>query len=272
MAHTAKRAVFRVRKKIPAEIHLGEGRKLKVQVDDISTRGLAFHIGKTINLPDEFDIEFKLKSLSRPIKLRLEVRNRIEIIDEMRVGCRFLECSDEDRSLIDEYLTNYIDFDVPNIVISVVTFFLFVDSFSRLLANFICLYYSKTGFGKAYGLDEIYMGGNIYSVILIIYAVCSFLAFVLSNRVVDESSKRAFAASIVFMVPALIFTLVKNISYWQLVLFADDYFIVRFFFWFHVVLVFLTGYAIWLGIGLLRRSDNVLDSMRSHTPNIERPA
>lgn len=261
-----KRVFLRVQTKLPAKIFL-EGRLHKnIYLTELSTTGLSFNIKESDYLPDIFGICFQLRPFSKVIRIKMEAKNRVGVSGGLRIGCRFLELSDKDKDLINDYICRYVDLSLPLRVMSIAGFLLSIDGLWRIFAYGVNLYYTGTEFGKSFQTSS---GQDFYGIMLLFYAIVSFAVFIFSDSIFDHRGKKRFLLRLLCLVSAFIFIGAKNIIYWKLRIWHSDYFFINGFFWVQVFLVFYTGFSIGLVIFSLKKIKSVLNVIGLHRGGLQ---
>jgi hypothetical protein len=255
-----KRVFLRIPIKLPARIILTGRPDKEVYIDELSTTGLSFYLEKSEEVPDFFDLDFRLTQFSKVIKIKLEVKSRSSIPGGLRVGCRFAEVLDEDKKLIINYICKFADPSFPLRVVSIAAFFCSLDSSWRVAAYL--LYYEGIKFENEF---RIALTDHFYFIVLLLYLVCSFVAFIFSGQVTHKKGKALFLTSILCLIPALIFITAKNITYWKFWILHSEKIFVNVFFWIYVLFGFYTALSIIVGIASFKKINLVLDILGQHT-------
>ncbi|MBI4707983.1 MAG: PilZ domain-containing protein [Candidatus Omnitrophica bacterium] len=246
---------------MPAKIFF-EGRlHKKVYLTELSTTGLSFNIKESDYLPDLFELRFRLRPFSKVIKIQMEVKNRRGIPGGLRIGCRFLKLSDEDKELINNYVCRYVDLSGPLRLIDIAAFLLSIDALWRILAYLVNFYYGGTEFGKSFQTSS---GQDFYGIVLVLYAIFSFAAFISTDNIFDRRGKTRFLLRLFCLVAAFVFIVTKNISYCKLHIWHSDYLFINAFLWTQIFLVFYTGFSIAVVIASLKKINLVLDIIGLH--------
>lgn len=256
-----QRVFLRVQTRLPAKIFL-EGRlHKKVYLTELSTTGLSFNIKESEYLPDIFELHFRLRPFLKVIKIQMEVKNRRGIPGGLRIGCRFLKLSDKDKNLINNYVCRYVDLSLPLRVMSIAAFLLSIDALWRISAYLVNFYYNGTEFGKSFQTSS---GQDFYGIVLVLYAIVSFAAFIFADSIFDRRGKMRFLLRLLCLVAAFIFIVAKNIMYCKLRIWHSDYLFINAFLWTQIFLVFYTGFSIAIVISSLKKINSVLDIVDLH--------
>lgn len=169
----SQRAYVRIPVSLPAEIALEDQTRLKGQVTDLSTAGLALQIATDVWLPDVFAVTFKLPRYSQPVTVFVEVKNRLQLADGTRLGCVFASCEDGVKDQIDGFVSRYLNISFPLEMINIAALICAMDACTRGLFFCVNWYFSRTPFG---------LSAPEFSPALGYYLLFSVTAFVLSLR------------------------------------------------------------------------------------------
>jgi len=255
-----KRVFLRIPVKLPARIILTGKPNKEVYIDELSTTGLSFYLEKSEEVPDLFDLDFRLTRFSKVIKIKLEVKSRSSIPAGLRVGCRFAEVLDEDKKLITNYICRFASPSFPLRVVSIAAFFCSLDSSWRVAAYL--LYYEGIKFENE---SRVALTDHFYFVILLLYLLSSFVAFIFSGQVNHKKGKALFLTSVLCLIPALIFITVKNIAYGKLWILHSEKLFVNVFFWVYILFGFYTALSMIVGIASFKKINLVLGILGQHT-------
>ena len=69
-----KRVFFRIPAKLLAQILVDGYFYKEVQLDEISTTGLSFYLRESEDIPENFEVSFRLSPFSGPVKIKVEVK------------------------------------------------------------------------------------------------------------------------------------------------------------------------------------------------------
>ena len=254
-----KRVFLRIPIRLPAKIIMSGYPDKEVCLEELSTTGLSFYLKESESIPDSFEITFQLKHFSKIIKVKLEVKSRINVPGGWRVGCRLAEISDEDKRSITNYICKFADLSVPIRIVSSAAFFCALDSLWRIAAYF--LYYEGVKFEEAF---KISLTDHLYFVVLLVYALCSFTAFIFSGRLLETKAKMYFLISLSCLIPPFLFIMFKDIAYWKFWMWSSENISIGIFFWSYVLLTFYTGLSIVVGARALKKTDLVLGILDQH--------
>ena len=266
LSNQTPRLVIRVPLKIRAKIYFKGQLHKDIVLNELSTRGFSFNNETIEDLPHYFELEFRMRKFSKIIRARVEIKNHKAVVGSLRIGCMFSDISEEDKDLIAACLSRYINFYIPHTIVSSAAFLLCIDATWRILACLIDFYYKGTEFGRSF--QTTYDQNASYMVMLGLYLINTLVAFFFTDRLIERKTKNDFLFSIIYLAPALVFILIKNIMYREFGLWQENDFFVRAFLTGQLLLILFTLYAIWTGIRLWLRIDVVLDSADSHLPVI----
>lgn len=252
----AKRVFLRISIRLPAKLYLNGKMVKKVLVTEISSGGLSFITNKSETIPNLFELRFRLGLFKRQLKMQMEVKNRINSSEGMRLGCGFVNPSEEEKNKIGGYVSKHIDIYLPYQALSFAGFLFFIDSLWRILAYLIKLYYAETPFGKN---ADIQPSIDFYGVILILYFLFSIAAFF----IIKSGNKIHFLIGLICFVPPLIFVLAKNILYFRLGLWENNFLIIIFF-WLQVSFFIYAALSIFIGLVSVKKMKLVLGLMDLH--------
>jgi hypothetical protein len=254
-----KRIFLRIPVAIAAAIYLNGQFHKKLRLADLSTNGLSFLVRPSEILPDNFEIRFKLTPLSKLIRIILEVKNRVNLPEGMRVGCVFSEISDLDKKRIGTYVCHFVETSFPEQAVNFAAFFCAIDASFRLLLYSINSYYSATDFGRSLFAPAL----SKFSVIaLAFYAFFAFLAFIFSSPTLLRKVKSSFILSLFLLGYAFLFLLVKNFSCYKAGLWNFNYFYISMFLAFQLFFVFYLAFALVIGALFLKKITLTLDIIR----------
>jgi len=250
----AKRVFLRIPIKLPARIILTGQPDKEIDIDELSTTGLSFYLKEPGQVTGFFDLDFRLTQLSKVIKIKLEVKSRSNVLGGLRIGCRFVEISAEDKELITNYICKFANPSFPLRVLSVAAFLCILDSLWRTA---VCLlYYEGAKFERAFSMPP---RDQLCFFILVFYLACSFAAFIFSGYVTHKKGKMFFLASVSCLIPAFIFITAKSIAYARFWVLHSEKLFVNVFFWVYVLFGFYTALSIIVGITAFKKINLVLD-------------
>ena len=255
-----KRVFLRIPIKLPARIILAGQPDKEIYIDELSTTGLSFYIKEPEQVADFFDLDFRLTQLSKVIKIKLEVKSRSNVLGGLRIGCRFVEISEEGKKLITDYICKFANPSFPLRVLSVAAFLCILDSLWRMAVYL--LYYEGAKFERTSSMTP---GDRLYFLALAFYLACSFAAFVFSEYVTHKKGKMFFLASVSCLIPAFIFITAKNIAYAKFWVLHSENTFVNIFFWVYVLFDFYAALSILVGITALKKINLVLDILGQYT-------
>jgi len=259
----AKRVFLRIPVKFPAKILIPDSPDKEVCVDELSTTGLSFYLKESENIPDYFELAFRLGPFSKIIKIKLEVKSRNSISGTLRIGCRFVEVLDEDKKQITNYICKFADLSLPVRVVGVASFFCSLDSLWRIAAYL--LYYNGVKFEKGFRIP---LADYFYFLILLLYAITTFAAFIFSGRVTNKKEKALFLTSLFCLILAFIFIMIKNIVYWKFWIGHSEYLFVSALFWTYLLFSCYTLLSILIGMLSLKKMNSILDILDQHITSL----
>jgi len=256
------RIFLRIPVKIRARIFIDDHPK-DVYTNDLSTSGLSFDIDSADNLLDCFEMDLRLPRSFKVLKISLKAVKRIDLHGKVRIGCRFLEISREDKERIDRFVTGFVEFALQSRILNIAAFFLFIDALIRIFLFMLNIYYEGTLFGKT---DP--GGGKIYyyGAVLSLYAVICFAANIFS----DDVRRKRFILRVSCISAAFIFIATKNISYFGSGLWHCGYPFIIAFLMADLAIVVYTGFAVWLCVNSIKKVIDISKSLYMHSEGIHR--
>lgn len=262
-AGKAKRVFLRIPVELPAKIIVAGNPDKEVRIDELSTTGLSFYLKESEQVPNLFAASFRLSPFSRIIKITAEAKSRNSISGGLRIGCRFLEISEEDKRLVTSYICGFTNVSLPLKVVGVAAFLYSLDSLLRIIAYL--LYYEGVKFENSLKVSFI---DNFYLFILLLYAVCSFTTFILSGRLNNKKEMARFVTGTLCLIPAFIFIIIKDIAYWKFWVWHSEYFLLGLLFWAYVSFAFYTALSIMIGLLSLKKINLVLGVLSQHITSL----
>jgi hypothetical protein len=260
---TQKDRIFlRIPVNIQARIFIDDHPK-DVYTNDLSTSGLSFDIDNADNLVDCFEMHLRLPRSFKVLKITLKAVKRIDLPGKVRIGCRFLDISREDKECIDRFVTGFVEFALQSRILNVAAFFLFIDAVIRIFLFILNIYYEGTPFGKT---DPV--GGKLYyyGVVLFLYAVICLAANIFSNDV----RRKGFMLRVSCISAAFIFIAAKNISYLGAGLWHSGYPFITAFLAAELAIVIYTGFAVWVCVNSIKKVIDISKSLYMHSQGINR--
>jgi len=254
-----KRVFFRIPAKLLAQILVDGYFYKEVQLDEISTTGLSFYLRESEDIPENFEVSFRLSPFSRPVKIKVEVKNRTNLIQGLRIGCIFLNILDADKNLITSYIVRFTNLSLPIKTMNIASFLCLIDSLWRIAAFLV--YYRGAKFEKVF---QIPFAEHLYFAILLFYALCAAVGFFFSERITNFKEKRYCFVSIFCFIAAFIFILIKNIVYFRIRLGYLGYPSINIFFLVYGLFSLYIALSIGIIIRWLKNIDLVLDMLAQH--------
>jgi hypothetical protein len=249
-----QRIFLRIPTKLSAQVFVDGRPYKKVSLEDLSSSGLSFYISETAALPHSFKMRLRLPGHLKSIKIELEAMNRKSINGVPRIGCRFVGLSKRDEHIISKYVLRFMEFSLPCRVLGMAAFLLFIDALCRLFAYLTNLYYIEINPIKSY------TGDYLYGIILIGYAIASFIACISS----DNIRKKRFLLGFFCAAGAFLFILLKNITYLELRLWQADHLFITTFLQIQSFLLIYTGFAIVLYAYSIKTINFIANSIESY--------
>jgi len=238
-----KRIFLRVPVRLWAKAFLYGRWALNVIIDDLSTTGISFFVKKTVEVPESFEVDFRLGPFSRNIRSRVLVRDRIAASGGFRIGCVFVELAEKNNNLINKFVSKYLNLSLPSLLVCLSAILLTVDACLRILAYTVNLYYSQTLLGKSFNVGRI---PDSYLVFLLSYGFFSFLSFMLTDRLKDDDKRIRFMFGIFCLFIAFVFILNKNMDYLKTGLWRTNNSYILAFLSLEALLVIYAGFSIWM--------------------------
>ena len=262
-----RRVFLRIPTKISAKLSINDNLTKEANLVDISTNGLSFFINQSEPLPNIFEISFQLTSVSKAIKLKLEVKNRTVLPDGILFECGFLEVSEQDKRCICNYICKTAEVSSPIGVINTAALLCIIDVSWRIFFYTINAYYNATELGRNFVSA---LPPRLYPGILIFYAYCAVASFMFSSSNIKKKEKVHFLLSILFLIPIFIFLLTKNIFYWKLGFWSNRYIFLKLFCWFQIALLFYTGFSILWGKSVYKKIDSIKNVINQYRTNLNK--
>jgi len=257
------RIFVRISVKLPAEVFIGSGSCKHAIISDLSTTGLSFSIDKTDSFPKVFVLHFRLPNSSRSIKVKVERKNSSDVSGVLRIGCLFLEISEEDKKLIDRHVSRSLDCSMSWKAVNIAAFFLFVDALWRIDAYLMSISYKGTVFGKIFPEASF---PHSYGIVLLAYAVACFTAFITA----DNLRAKVFRLRLTCIAVAFIFVVMKNVVYWRLCLWQSQSLFGVIFFGAQSLLIAWSGFAIGISAASLKKMSLVSNCLGVHRDGLRR--
>lgn len=180
----------------------------QVDIQEISTTGLSFICAAADTVPPVFILTFLSRFLFKGLTIKAELKNRIEKNNQVYIGCRFLQISEEDKDWIAQYICREVSLSVPSLFIKTASIICMLDALVRIAA--FQLYYEAASFDYPVGL---LFNQHAYVVGLVLYLICSCAAFVFSTPLYAEKDRAGFFVSVVFFAVAVSFIAIRSIIY-----------------------------------------------------------
>ena len=261
-----KRVCLRIPVNILAEIFIEQRFYKKVRVNNLSTTGLAFCVKETERLPDCFELRFRLSFFSKEIRVRVDVKNRIKVSRGFKIGCVFVNLPERDQNIVKNYISKYANLSVPFGVVNLAAFLCLADALLRIVAHLITCYYGVTELGGNFGALFLH---NFYIITLILYAIISFTSLIFTDKIIDKKSETRFMIGVLCLGAAFIFSIVKNIIYWESAIRFFNYPFIGLFLRIHTFVILYLGFSITMWLVSVKRVKVVLDieaTYRSYFP------
>ncbi len=250
-----ERVFLRVPSKFRANVLIDNRYYTSVSVRELSSRGLSFLVGKKVNLPEAFELRFRLPHSFRPMKTKVEVKNRQDLRFNTLIGGNFSDITDNDRNLIIKYIIRVTDISAPYRILNIAAFLLFMDALYRLFVYMLSVYYGNTEFGKGlYASQRLFA---FYGVALLFYASVSFGAFILT----ENPKKKGFEMALGGIGAVFIFILLRHIELWKSGLWRETYGFFSFYFWSQFAIVFFAASSVVFGTLSVSRVRSVFRSL-----------
>lgn len=254
-----KRVFLRVPVKLAVEILLDGGKSMVAQIEDLSTRGLAFYLKDPDQVPDIFNISLRITPASKPLNLQLEVKSRTAVIGGVRIGCIFSTISEEDKHAINKYICELIDFPKHFIIINLAAFLCLLDSAWRIIAYF--LYYEARNFERVFKAPVSY---QLYFFVLLFYAGSSYIAYSFNTRVTSKEEKSRFCLAFFGLAASFVFVTVKAFGYWASFIFAPKYIPTTLFIAGYTLFLIYMGFSIRIANSIFRNPQVAGGSIKQH--------
>jgi hypothetical protein len=258
-----KRAYIRIPTSVAAQVLVNKTLFAKVTINDLSAGGASFTIEDASHLPNVFELHFQLPRSHRGVTVEVDVRSRTKVAAKTRIGCRFVKISEHDINLITHFISRFLNYSGPCLIVSTAIFLLYIDALWRIVAYLVNRYYEGVGFAKEVGIECI---PSAHGVALLIYAISCTAAFVFSNDV----RSRNFVYGVYCLLPAFIFIAIKNVLYvGQWLDSFHHYPFVHVFFGVQLFLAVYAGLSIWAGRQFLRKRDTILTALDAHREGLK---
>jgi hypothetical protein len=265
VAQKVTRVCVRIPVRIAAKIFVKGDFKSKVVVNDLSSTGISFLVKDPNSFPDRFEIHFRLGLFSPPIKVNLEVKNRIPQSSGTRLGCMFDFASDKDKKAVAIFITGFCDYSSPLNIVGWAALLCALDATIRIVAYAAFLYYRVTEQGVPLGAA---LTGNLYPLALLFYALAAVAALVFS-AIAPKRKMRAFSlAGIILLTTAFAFIIIKSVLYWRLGLIHTDVTLVKALCMCYGLFAVFVAHSLWVGADFLKRVKTIADIESIHRSHI----
>jgi hypothetical protein len=261
-----RRIFLRVPIKLPAKIFLKGSFYKKVYVNNLSTTGFSFDTPEADFPSGLFEVHLRLGHyFSRLIKTQAESKNRTALQEGVRIGCRFLNLSEQEQNAITALLRRQTDIGAPRQFIGIASLLLTFDASWRILAFLVNYYYNATPLGRGLSTPLV---PDSYITILIAYFFFSLSAFILIERIIKLKEKTRFLLGTFCLIPGFIFLVTKNIAYWKLAITRSDY-LIRLFSLAQLLIILYTVSSMLIGIFSFKKIRLILDNIEHHQQALE---
>jgi hypothetical protein len=255
-----KRIFLRVPIKSTAKIFVEQESPQEVDLNDISSGGISFYIPASQTLPDYLNIEFHLEPAGKAIKAKLAVKSRLAVSDKLRVGCIFFEINEADKNHITQYICKMTNFARPLKVLTVATLLCYIDALWRIPAYF--LYCRGVEFER---LLRTSFSCRFYFFIILLYAGCAAIGFILSERLAGKFEKLHFLVNVGCLLGAFIFVVIKTVAYLVFSIGNPLPPLFDVFIWVYVIFAVYVGYAVILAAVWTRKIDATSQILERHS-------
>ena len=256
-----KRVILRIPARIPAKIFSKTKFYKDTYISDLSSGGISFYIEEEDFSLEEPELEFRLGFFSKPVKVKIEVKNKIKTSQGLRIGCAFLHLGEKEKRLINNYICNFVNFYGIFKLLGTASFLCIIDGLWRIFAYFTELAYGVIKYNIS--IYEFILK-NSYIFLLLLYILSSVIAFLCTTAPKNLKERRKLLLGIGSLSISFFFLLFRNIAYWRMDLSLFSLSFLSFFLGIEFLLLLFVIFSISIGIFSIKRINLILSAIDTH--------
>lgn len=253
LSKTTGRVLLRVESRLPATVWVGGRKYANATVVDLSTSGIGFVVRSGLPIPESFELSFRPGMHWRPVRVKVFLRNRVELERYDRIGSTLHDLSPNEQRAIEAFIVRRTDIFWVMPLLSGAGFMATIDAALRAPLVAITVYYSRTAFGREIGIGSVRWKAAAY----LAYAALALGAWLTGRR----GTRTRYVVSMACAFPLFLYEIERLARHWGWQLGGLEHSLV---FWWDALLALVSAAALSVGIAVLTHYFSLLRSLQRH--------